>query len=30
VNTPPAWMLSHPKTDDRIAAIRANLDRWSD
>lgn len=26
---PPAWMLSHPKTPDRIAAIRKNLQNWS-
>ncbi|HEY0213927.1 MAG TPA: M48 family metallopeptidase [Paenirhodobacter sp.] len=25
----PAWLLSHPKTDARIAAIRANRDRWN-
>ncbi len=24
----PAWLLSHPKTDERIAAITANEDRW--
>lgn len=24
----PAWMLSHPKTDERIAAIEANEARW--
>ncbi len=24
----PAWLLSHPKTDARIAAIRANEERW--
>lgn len=24
----PAWLLSHPKTDDRIAAIEANEARW--
>ncbi len=24
----PAWMMSHPKTDERIAAIEANEDRW--
>lgn len=24
----PAWMLSHPKADDRIAAIEANEARW--
>ena len=26
--TAPAWMLSHPKTADRIAAIEANEKRW--
>lgn len=26
--TPPAWMLSHPKSADRIAAIEANEARW--
>ena len=25
----PAWLLSHPKTDLRIAAIAANEERWS-
>jgi metalloprotease len=24
----PAWLLSHPKVDDRIAAIQANEARW--
>jgi putative metalloprotease len=24
----PAWLLSHPKTDERIAAIEANEARW--
>jgi metalloprotease len=24
----PAWMLSHPRADERIAAITANEDRW--
>ncbi len=24
----PAWLLSHPRTDERIAAISANEDRW--
>ena len=24
----PAWMLSHPKTDERIAAIEANERKW--
>ena len=24
----PAWLLSHPKTAERIAAIEANEDRW--
>lgn len=24
----PAWLLSHPKTEERIAAITANEDRW--
>ena len=24
----PAWLLSHPKTNDRIAAITANADKW--
>ncbi|MEI4470445.1 M48 family metallopeptidase [Frigidibacter sp. MR17.24] len=26
----PAWLLSHPATDDRIAAIRARVARWQD
>lgn len=26
--TPPAWLLSHPKTPDRIAAIEANEAAW--
>jgi metalloprotease len=26
--TPPAWLMSHPKTADRIAAIRALEARW--
>lgn len=26
--TPPAWLMSHPKTHDRIAAIEANEARW--
>ncbi|SOB98991.1 M48 family metallopeptidase [Rhodobacter maris] len=25
----PAWLLSHPATADRIAAIRTNLNRWN-
>ena len=25
---PPAWLMSHPKTDDRIAAIEKLADRW--
>lgn len=25
----PAWLLSHPKTSDRIAAIAANTQKWS-
>jgi len=25
----PAWLLSHPHTDDRIAAIEANAARWT-
>lgn len=25
----PAWLLTHPKTPSRIAAIRANVARWS-
>jgi len=24
----PAWMMSHPATDDRIRAIEANEARW--
>lgn len=24
----PAWLLSHPKSDERIAAIRANTAKW--
>ena len=24
----PAWMLSHPKAEERIAAIEANEARW--
>jgi len=24
----PAWLLSHPKTDERITAIEANEERW--
>jgi metalloprotease len=28
VSTAPAWMLSHPKTADRIKAIEANEQRW--
>ena len=24
----PAWLLSHPRTDERIAAIEANEARW--
>jgi metalloprotease len=24
----PAWLLSHPKTEERIAAIEANEARW--
>ena len=27
---PPAWLLSHPKTEERIAAIRALESRWQD
>ncbi|MDO5613985.1 MAG: M48 family metalloprotease, partial [Paracoccus sp. (in: a-proteobacteria)] len=27
--TAPAWLLSHPRTDKRIAAIEANEARWS-
>ena len=26
--TPPAWLMSHPKTDARIAAIEANERKW--
>ncbi|TQS73007.1 M48 family metallopeptidase [Rhodobacteraceae bacterium] len=26
--TPPAWLLTHPATDRRIAAIRAHAARW--
>ena len=26
--TAPAWLLSHPKTEDRIAAIQANEAKW--
>lgn len=25
----PAWLMSHPKTDDRIAAIKKNATKWS-
>jgi putative metalloprotease len=25
----PAWVMSHPKTDERIAAIEALEARWS-
>lgn len=25
----PAWLLSHPKTDERIAAIEANEAKWN-
>lgn len=25
---PPVWLASHPRTEDRIAAIEANEDRW--
>ncbi|MCB5409115.1 M48 family metalloprotease [Pseudogemmobacter faecipullorum] len=25
---PPAWLLSHPRSEDRIAAIEANEKRW--
>mgnify|MGYP001627844995 CR=1 FL=1 len=28
-NGPPAWLLSHPKTHERIAAIEANEAKWS-
>jgi metalloprotease len=28
ISTAPAWMLSHPKTADRIKAIEANEARW--
>ncbi|MCX7645951.1 MAG: peptidase M48, partial [Rhodobacteraceae bacterium] len=24
----PAWLLSHPRTEERIAAIEANEARW--
>ena len=27
--TAPAWLLSHPKTDERIAAITANAAKWT-
>ncbi|MEO1306682.1 MAG: M48 family metalloprotease [Pseudomonadota bacterium] len=27
--TPPAWLMSHPKTEDRIAAIEVLEDRWN-
>lgn len=27
-NTMPAWMMSHPKTSERIAAIEANEQKW--
>ena len=26
----PAWLLSHPKTEDRIAAINGNIAKWTD
>ena len=26
----PAWLLSHPKSDQRIAAIAANTEKWRD
>lgn len=26
--TPPAWLMSHPKTADRIAAIESHASRW--
>jgi putative metalloprotease len=26
--TPPAWLMSHPKTEDRIKALRALESRW--
>ena len=26
--TAPAWLLTHPKTDERIAAIQANAAKW--
>ncbi len=29
-NVTPAWLLSHPKTDERIAAIEANEAKWLD
>ena len=25
----PAWLMSHPQTSERIARIRANLEKWS-
>jgi putative metalloprotease len=25
----PAWLMSHPKTEERIAALEALEDRWS-
>ena len=25
---PPAWLMSHPKTEDRVAALRQLQDRW--
>ncbi|MGH1451696.1 MAG: M48 family metallopeptidase [Paracoccaceae bacterium] len=28
-STPPAWLLSHPKTQDRIQAIDAHSKRWT-
>ena len=28
--TAPAWLMSHPKTDDRIAHLRSLQARWSD
>lgn len=27
--TPPAWLMSHPKTAERIAAIEANETKWN-
>jgi putative metalloprotease len=24
----PAWLLSHPKAQDRIAAIQSNYEKW--